>query len=97
MARRFVSEMATGQAVGLEQVLPWVAKLAEGERALAMKSGAADGADPPPAAASMYRVTPENAFHTETSTDIPITELGAELRRRLASGAGGASPGRVCH
>ena len=70
---RLVREMATGQAVSLDQLLPWVGKLSS----------------PPAATASLYRVKAANAFHTEKQTETPIAELGAELRQRLESGEGG--------
>lgn len=73
LSGRYAREMAMGQAVTLEQLLPWVEKLS-----------------PPPAAtASLYRVNAENAFHTEKQTETPVSELGPELRQRLASGDGG--------
>ena len=73
LSGRFVREMAAGQAVALEQLLPWVEKLSP----------------PPAATASLYRAKAENAFHNEKQTETPVAELGAELRRRLISGDGG--------
>ena len=78
LSGRFARQVAAKQNVTLEQLLPWVSKLAGGA------GGAADGTTDDAAAsvalaasASLFRVDPANAFASLPGTQCPLGTLPA--------------------
>lgn len=81
----YVRELAVGQTVTTEELLPWVRSLATP----AAKRPAGEASGEAVDKVSLYRVRADNHFHTEPSTVARIDALEEELRERLSSGRGG--------
>ena len=88
LAGNFVRDGAAGESIGVPECVPMVQALV----------GGADAAADADVKASVYRSSSDNHFMAEADTGVKVpTDLEAELRERMGSGAGGLGSLNTTH